>query len=591
MTAGSTVSSASVEDGRAGFGPPMTGLVPLFTMLGFLTLAAWNFYLTAVGFFALWFPGYQWAFVASMTYQAMNVLGTSTMVKVGQKVPFRAAYLTSLTIQMVMILMMPMLAFWSPKEVHGEEVIPSTWGFAAALCCCAVLGLAESCFTSLICGLAGSMGDPKLMGAIMTGQGIVGVVCPVLMLSLKFLSGDPMQWKYQVVFGFFGFCAAMQVLGLFVVRYVPTSHQDHRLAEATMVDVVRSFTSTASARSIDSARLLRTERNLSAVLQDVWPQLVNICMIFVVTFVVFPGVAASWAPQLEFFTSKGRLGQDWYTTLVVGIFQIFDVVGRSTPKALEKIGISASRLFIPVWLRCLFIPAFMLLQRYPGSLPAPWQDYLAFATMALFAASNGWCSTLSMIYGPQQVQHPDEQHRAGVIMELGLILGIFAGSVLALLTQLGKFGAWLLKLAPQRAWWKGFHHTGALLRRLAPRPVYFLLPGAVAKAGSDDGVVCSDVVISFRMTAIFAELKPQRGPPTALNAATCAWPLYIELCSDVVLLDSERWQKSPWARPGRWSRHRTERKVPGPIPLFRPQWNGRANLRTVLRGTGKLVKR
>lgn len=29
------------------------------------------------------------------------------------------------------------------------------------------------------------------------GKGIVGVVCPVLMLSLKFLSGDPMQWKYQ----------------------------------------------------------------------------------------------------------------------------------------------------------------------------------------------------------------------------------------------------------------------------------------------------------------------------------------------------------------------------------------------------------
>lgn len=39
-------------------------------VLGVLTLAAWNFYLTAVGFFALWFPGFQWAFVASMTYQA-----------------------------------------------------------------------------------------------------------------------------------------------------------------------------------------------------------------------------------------------------------------------------------------------------------------------------------------------------------------------------------------------------------------------------------------------------------------------------------------------------------------------------------------
>lgn len=36
-----------------------------------------------------------------------------------------------------------------------------------------------------------------------------------------------------------------------------------------------------------------------------------------------------------------------------------------------------------------------------------------------------------------EVQHPDEQHRAGVIMELGLIIGIFAGwgcSMLQLVT-------------------------------------------------------------------------------------------------------------------------------------------------------------
>eukprot|EP00438_Fugacium_kawagutii_P005753 Skav227241 [mRNA] locus=scaffold2789:162018:164840:+ [translate_table: standard] len=223
MTASSSV---NVEEGSPAFGPPMAGMVPLFTVLGVLTLAAWNFYLTAVGFFSLWFPGFQWAFVASMTYQAMNVIGTSVMVKIGQRVPFRPAYTIALTLQMAMILVMPMLAFWSPKEVHGELITPSTWGFTCALLCCAVLGLAESCFTSLICGLAGSMGQPKLMGAIMAGQGIVGVVCPVLMLSLKFLSGDPMRWKYEVVFGFFGFCAALQLLGIFLVRFVPASHQE-----------------------------------------------------------------------------------------------------------------------------------------------------------------------------------------------------------------------------------------------------------------------------------------------------------------------------------------------------------------------------
>lgn len=68
------------------------------------------------------------------------------------------------------------------------------------------------------------------------------------------------------------------------------------------------------------------------------------------------------------------------------------------------------------------------------------------------------------------------------------------------LIRLGKFAEWMAK-------------------RCAPRPVYFLLPGAVAK-----------------------------GPPAALNAATCAWPLYVALCSEVVALESSRWHASPWAR-------------------------------------------
>ena len=179
--------------------------------------------------------------------------------------------------------------------------------------------------------------------------------------------------------------------------------------------------------------------------KDVLAQLVNIAMIFVVTFVVFPGVAATWKPQLDFFVSKGAwasyapfclgcwdqcyavpgpLGQDWYTTLVVGIFQIFDVVGRATPKAqsyqLSQISESSSEgaredwsfpeeslhscmaasgiysscmaanamilhanaLCAVVELSHCHAPmqicdkAFMLLQRYPGSIAAPWQARL-----------------------------------------------------------------------------------------------------------------------------------------------------------------------------------------------------------------------
>ena len=124
------------------------------------------------------------------------------MVKIGQRVPFRPAYMLSLSLQMIMILTLPMLAFWSPKEAgwrgvwggtyawrvrfklwvsrgfrglvfasmlqyaclygwywpkqsegsddpwicwktpifqaHGENITPSNWGFTCAILCCAV---------------------------------------------------------------------------------------------------------------------------------------------------------------------------------------------------------------------------------------------------------------------------------------------------------------------------------------------------------------------------------------------------------------------------------------------------------------------
>lgn len=68
------------------------------------------------------------------------------------------------------------------------------------------------------------------------------------------------------------------------------------------------------------------------------------------------------------------------------------------------------------------------------------------------------------------------------------------------LMRIGKFAGWVAK-------------------RCAPRPVYFMLASMVAK-----------------------------GPVSLLNSATCAWPLYLTLCTDVVVVESDRWHKSCWAR-------------------------------------------
>jgi len=405
---------------------PSTGGM-LFRILGCVMLASWNFYLTCVGFFMLWFPGCNWAFLASIVYQAANVLGTSFMVKFGHRVPFKTGYVISLLAQMCLIVALPALAFFSGSS-NGTMVTPSSWGINCALAACAALGLAESVTTALIFGLAGALDDPKMMLCVSSGQGVVGVICPILMLSLKFLSGDPMEWKTEVVFGFFGCCFALQAVGICIVNripLVPTERAEHESPEEVLVSDPEG-----------ARRMELKQRGLKELFIDASPQLANVFLTFIVTFVVFPGVAASWSPQSGVF--KGELGQAWYTTCVMGTFQVFDVIGRSSTGYMVSMGLmTETRLWIPAWTRLLFVPIFIVLQRSPGLIPVPYQDFVELAVMALFALTNGWVATMGMMYGPQRVKDPAEQHTVGIFLGLGTVIGIFLGSLLALLTQIG----------------------------------------------------------------------------------------------------------------------------------------------------------
>ena len=58
-------------------------------------------------------------------------------------------------------------------------------------------------------------------------------------------------------------------------------------------------------------------------------------------------------------------------------------------------------------------------------------DWFSILNMALFAITNGYNSTLLMIYGPMMAK---EEHRekAGIIMGFNLVGGIFFGALVAL---------------------------------------------------------------------------------------------------------------------------------------------------------------
>jgi equilibrative nucleoside transporter 1/2/3 len=59
--------------------------------------------------------------------------------------------------------------------------------------------------------------------------------------------------------------------------------------------------------------------------------------------------------------------------------------------------------------------------------------------MAFMALSNGYVSTLSMIYGPQRVE-PEDAEIAGSVMILALTFGLFSGSMTSYLVAYAILG-------------------------------------------------------------------------------------------------------------------------------------------------------
>merc|ERR550514_1430461 len=125
-----------------------------------------------------------------------------------------------------------------------------------------------------------------------------------------------------------------------------------------------------------------------------------------------------------------------YTTVLIGIFQIFDTLGRYLPN-WGLCPIPPARLWILVLLRFAFIPLFIIGQRAPDLAPLLCgSDLGRFALMALMSTTNGVSGSMAMAAGPHLVDMKDRE-RASSLMCLGLVSGIFTGSLLAILSQYG----------------------------------------------------------------------------------------------------------------------------------------------------------
>lgn len=172
-------------------------------------------------------------------------------------------------------------------------------------------------------------------------------------------------------------------------------------------------------------------RRTLVVLKEVAPQALNVWLVFAVSMSVFPGVLTQWNPGHDSYFKHSK---ELFGTILIGCFQVFDVVGRSLASSCRRC-IAPSRLWIWVALRLVFVPLFILGQRAPH-LSVLWgSDAGRIFLSAALATTNGLLASCAMMFGPERCAE-DRREVAGIAMSCSMVCGILSGSLLALLTQL-----------------------------------------------------------------------------------------------------------------------------------------------------------
>lgn len=329
--------------------------------------------------------------------------------------------------------------------------------YAVCLTAIVILALMSSLMQSTLLGLAGSMG-PKISAAVMFGQGASGLLAFGLSLLIELILGSDAEsgvgpvtqaaalfvfsfaytlasmWLYHGCFS----CRIPDVVealaslerersstrlgGARDLRCVPSGQTAQQLHLAN-VPLRESSAGPDSAHHVTLVGSNSSWERLTPVLRKIAAQAFNVWLVFVVTMVVFPGVMIKWTP-----------GRGLFIKLLVGTFQVFDVSGRYLAGMLTN-KLPPERLWIIVALRLFFVPAFILGQRSSGSSFIWGSDFGRVLLVMLLSLSNGFAASCAMIFGPGLVDVKDRE-LAGIAMSSTMVVGIFCGTLLALLTQL-----------------------------------------------------------------------------------------------------------------------------------------------------------
>ena len=156
--------------------------------------------------------------------------------------------------------------------------------------------------------------------------------------------------------------------------------------------------------------------------------LTALCYVFMLTFVVFPGLSMA-ASSLSFLHGKNN-ELAWLSLVLLSIFNVMDTLGRYLA-GFKCLSISRDKTLCLSYSRTLQLGLFFLSAFEVGPFWLFPSDAFKLVNFAFFALSNGYLSSLCSIGAPEAVLSRVERGRIGAFIGVAKLFGILIGSTLA----------------------------------------------------------------------------------------------------------------------------------------------------------------
>ncbi|KAI1378285.1 nucleoside transporter-domain-containing protein [Hypoxylon crocopeplum] len=402
----------------------------IFALLGVAMLWAWNMFLAAAPYFQLRFQEDDWildnfqsAIISVSTLANLGAMVVLTNIQYTASYPFR--------IMLAFYMNITIFALLTASTVTFVNVAPSTY-LVFVLVMVACTAWAAGLIQNGAFAFASSFGRPEYMQAIMAGQGVAGVLPPLVQV-ISVLVAPPADATAGVgdegssgsgKSAFIYFLTAVIISVVALVAFVPLVTRHNRIIENRMMEHMA-----ASMTSIESAE--RSARKIVSML-TLFRKLhwlaggVFMCFAVAMFFPVFTPKILSVTPPED---ASLLLQPAAFIPLGFFFWNLGDLGGRASSLFLS-LRDRPTLLFVASIARFIFLPLYLLCNLHGNGAVINSDVFYLLVVQFPFGFTNGWLSSNCMMAAGEWVEE-GEREASGGFMGLALVAGLAFGSLLS----------------------------------------------------------------------------------------------------------------------------------------------------------------